>query len=538
MNSSRRTSIVFVVGLAVLMLGLTLGFGWHPRLGLDLQGGTQVVLKATNKVDSGTLSQAKEIIERRVNGLGVAEPEVQVQGDRIVVQLPGLKDFDQARAVVGQTAELRFRPVLGILKPKTQASSTTSSSGAEVTGSSASTVTSTTVAGSEGALGAGAGIRGFRKSPASGASSTSGFTNGSSITGDSEGNVTVTSTGDVVINTPTTSTTAFVEPSNALGITPDEEDIADQQVVLLGSDGRRYVLGPTVVTGDVISDAQAAVDQSSGGWQILFEVKSSEADNFQSITSQYVGRQLAIVLDHQVESAPTINEPLRDRAQITGRFGEKEARNLALVLRYGSLPAELKEDTVQNVSATLGKDSLHAGVIAGIFGLLLVIMYMVFFYRALGFVALAGLLLSAALMWSIVSMLGEAWGLALTLAGAVGLIVSVGVTIDSYIVFFERVRDEIRHGSSPRTAVDKGFKRAWRTILAADTVSFIGAFVLYTLTVGSVRGFAFFLGLSTILDVFVAWFFTRPVVQSLGRNKGFVYKNWSGFLIDAEVEAQ
>ena len=241
---------------------------------------------------------------------------------------------------------------------------------------------------------------------------------------------------------------------------------------------------------------------------------------------------LAIVLDGTVESAPQIQPNLvsnfDNKAQITGNFTEKEAKNLATVLRFGALPVQLTPQSTQTVSATLGKDSLRAGITAGIVGLSLVLLYMLLYYRALGLVVVLGLAVSASLLWAIVSWLGETRGLSLSLAGATGIIVSVGVTVDSYVVYFERLKDEIRSGKTIRTSVDRGFTRAFRTILAADLVSFIAAALLYILTVGPVRGFAFFLGLSTLLDVFTAYFFTRPMVTFLGRSRFFTEARYVG----------
>jgi preprotein translocase subunit SecD len=232
------------------------------------------------------------------------------------------------------------------------------------------------------------------------------------------------------------------------------------------------------------------------------------------------------VLDGVVKSAPEIQpdqaafSPFQaDQISISGNFKEKEARDLALVLRYGALPVQLQPQAVQTVSATLGKDSLRAGVIAGLIGVALVIVFMFVYYRALGLVVLGGVLLSAAILWAAISYLGETQGLALTLAGATGIIVSVGVTVDSYVVYFERLKDDVRLGRTLRSSTTRSWKSAWRTILAADIVSLIGAALLWYLTVGSVRGFAFFLGLSTLIDIVVAYFFTRPAVTILARSR-------------------
>ncbi|MGI8777352.1 MAG: SecD/SecF family protein translocase subunit, partial [Acidimicrobiales bacterium] len=239
--------------------------------------------------------------------------------------------------------------------------------------------------------------------------------------------------------------------------------------------------------------------------------------------------QIAIDLDGVVKSAPALQTTnFQGSGTITGNFTEGEAKDLALVLSYGSLPVQLVPQTVQTVSASLGKDSLHAGLVAGIVGLGLVALYMLLYYRALGLVVWFGLALSGAYMYAIITYLGSHYGLALSLSGAVGIIVSVGVTVDSYVVYFERLKDEIRSGKTVRSSVDRGFARAYRTILAADAASFIGAVVLYLLSVGSVRGFAFFLGLSTLLDVFIAYFYTRPMVVLLGRNRLFTEARWVG----------
>ena len=234
--------------------------------------------------------------------------------------------------------------------------------------------------------------------------------------------------------------------------------------------------------------------------------------------------QSAIVLDSNVVTVLGYEQPSFEGSAVISRqggFPEGEAKDLGLVLRYGSLPVELEPQTVQTVSATLGEDSLRAGLIAGFLGLGLVCLYMLLYYRALGVVVILGLAVWAALLYALIAWLGEAQGLALTLSGVTGLVVSIGVTVDSYVVYFERLKDEVKLGRSIRSSVDRAFKRAFRTILAANVSSFIGAFLLYWLTVGPVRGFAFFLGLATILDVVVAWFFTRPMVALLARNHFF-----------------
>jgi preprotein translocase subunit SecD len=299
-------------------------------------------------------------------------------------------------------------------------------------------------------------------------------------------------------------------------------DVAEANVVLPDKTGNRYLLAPTMLTGTIVSDATAEIDAQTGAWVVNVVFTGSGSSAWDAMAQQLYQKQLAIVLDSEVISAPVIQTTqFGGRAQISGTFTSAEAKQLAVVLRYGSLPVKLEPQTVQTVSASLGKDSLQAGLVTGLIGLALVAAYMVFYYRALGLVVIAGLSVSGALLWTITSLLTQSRGLALSLSGAVGIIVSVGVTVDSYVVYFERLRDEIRHGKTLRSSVDRGFKRAWRTILAADLVSLIGALALYFLTVGSVRGFAFFLAMSTLLDLFVAYFFTRPLVSMLGKGTFF-----------------
>jgi preprotein translocase subunit SecD len=472
MRRSHVVSLVVVLVVAVGSLLATLVAGNSPQLGLDLQGGASVVLAPKNKVDSGVLDQSIEIIRSRVDAIGVAEPDISRQGNTIVVQLPGVKNKDRALQLVGTTAQLFFRPVIQAL-PVSEKTPTTTTPRA----------TTTTVAGAT--------------------------------------------------TTAPTATTAPANDATALKTTPREDDKPGATVVLPMKDRhnnvtQRLQLGPSELTGRAISSARANLD-NNGQWLVEFTLTGKGSTAFDALAAKYVGRQVAIDLDGVVKSAPTIQQAqFNGRGQITGDFTQSEAKDLALVLRYGSLPVQLERQSVQTVSATLGKDSLAAGLIAGAIGLGLVALYMLVYYRALGLVVWLGLAVSGALMYSIITYLGQTSGLALTLAGATGIIVSVGVTVDSYIVYFERLKDEVRSGKTVRSSVDRGFSRAYRTILAADTASFIGAMLLYLLTVGPVRGFAFFLGLSTLLDVVIAYFFTRPMVIILGRNRLFTEARWLG----------
>lgn len=461
----RRRLVLSLLGIVFVAFGAlaaTLVAGNTPQLGLDLQGGASVVLQPPGNVeDPAVLDQAIEVIRNRVDALGVAEPTINRQGDAIVVELPGVKDQQRALDVVGQTAELRFRPVQEVIPPG-------------------------------GAPGA-------------------------------------------------PPTTAPVVP------TPRAEDKPDSEVVLAGeaSGGgppTLYRLGPAGALGRDIAGAEASFRQVQ--WAVDLQFTDEGIVGFNKLAASCFNGEptcpqarVAIVLDGTVVSAPSIQtaefEP--DQVQISGDFDENEAKELALVLRFGALPVQLEQASVSTVSASLGRDSLRAGLLAGAVGTAAVLLYLILYYRALGLVVVAGMLVWAALQWSIISYLGASQGLALSLAGATGIIVSVGVTVDSYVVYFERLKDEVQAGRSLRSSVDRGFKRAFRTILAADFSAFLGAFLLYVLTVGPVRGFAFFLGLATVLDVVVSYFFTRPLVALLGRRRGFTSTRLLG--IDSGVGA-
>ncbi len=457
MKRSATVGLVGIVLFGVVALAATFATGNAPQLGLDLQGGAQVVLQPREEVSSSTLDQAIEIIRNRVDALGVSEPDITRQGSSIIVQLPGVKNRDRALEIVGQTAQLYFRPVQEILPATT---------------------------------------------------------------------------------TPVDPATTTPLPEGALdpnSTTPPEQDDPAKTVILPEKDANgnvtaRLLLGPAEVTGQALSDASATVNSTNGTWEVKFNLTGDGTTQWNAMAQKVgVNNRIAIDLDGEVKSAPSLSTTnFPGSGQISGDFSEGEAKDLALVLRYGSLPVQLDRQQVQTISASLGKDSLRAGIISGIVGLVLVVLYMLLYYRALGLVVFLGLLLSGAIMYSLVTLLGQTSGLALTLAGCTGLIVSVGVTVDSYVVYFERLKDEIRSGKTIRSSLDRGFSRAYRTILAADAASFIGASVLYVLSVGSVRGFALFLALSTLLDVVVAYFYTRPMVALLGRSRFFTEARWFG----------
>ena len=442
-----------VLLIAGASLAGVLSAGWAPVLGVQLQGGVEVVLRPANEVSDEQFERAIEIIRNRVDAIGVAEPDITRQGDQVVIQLPGVKDKQRAVDLIGKTAELTFRPVISIFDP----------------------------------------LDANQRAAAKAVVESSGSAKESDIPEDTDSTVSLSDL-----------------------LTPPEEDAATAAVALLGSDGQLgFVLAPAQLTGEVIEEAVATFQ---GQWIVDLSLNDEGAVGFDQMAVANYERQVAIVLDGVVESAPTINATeFNGQAVISGSFDEAEAKNLALVLRFGALPVEFERDDVRTVSATLGEGTLRAGVIAGLVGLALVGLYMLLYYRLLGLVAICSLAVSGATLWSIIAWLGESKGLALTLAGATGIIVSIGVQVDSNIVYYERIKEEVRRGRAVRSAAAGSFRAAFSTIVWADLASLIGAGVLYQLTSGTVRGFALYLGIATLIDLAVSFFFMRPLVVFVAR---------------------
>jgi preprotein translocase subunit SecD len=570
--------LLFIVLLAFGSVAATLVADNEPQLGLDLQGGFSVVLEARGNPPEQSVEEAKDIIARRVDSLGVGEPDITRQGKTVIVQLPGVKDRKKAQEVVGQTAKLEFRPVIADLQINKDAGpnedpckadeSTTTSTTAPVDPNASTTVpadpnanttvpadpNATTVPGETTTTAPGGTTTTVAPEGAEGGDETGApaprFSEGESAAPLQE--TTTTTTAPVDPNATTApvdpnATTVPVDPNAATTVPPtgepgETEAPADQVAYPHQDRTRCLLLGPVGFQGTALSRAKAEIDQS-GQWLVSVRVKGGNKDEANALfndcatgTSQTCpggqggpGRA-AIVLDKEVISDPAVQSQnlADDDFQITGNFTQSDAKQLEVVLRYGALPVEFVQKAEQQVSATLGRDSLKAGLIAGAVGIAAVALYMLVYYRALGLVVIAGLSIWAALMYSIICLLSVSQGLALTLAGITGIIVSVGTTVDSYVVYFERLRDELRAGRTIRNATTRGFQEAFRTILTADVSSFIGAFLLWWLTVGPVRGFAFFLGLATVLDVVVAYFFTRPAVILLGRNRLFTEARFFG----------
>ena len=466
-----RTLLILAVVLLIGVGSAIFTKATKVNLGLDLRGGTSVTLQprisegATGKVTSAAIDQAVAIIRNRVNSLGVAESEVAAQGSgsnrQIVISVPG----DTGRRIVelvGNTAELRFRQVLA-----------ESASGA--------------------ASGAGA------STPVAGVSA------------------------EINAAYAAIDCTSAAARQNLGGDTPEQTIVTCAR-----NSATKYILGPAEVIGRQVSKASSGLDTQAGNvWTVLLTFNNEGTKAFGALTQRVTSlaapqNQVAIVLDGVVVSAPRINEAIPSgNAQITGSFTQQESTDLANILKYGALPLAFDRGEVQQVSPTLGAEQLKAGLLAGGLGLLLVVLYIFFFYRGLGIVSAGSLVIAGAFTYVSFLLLGKTIGFTLTLAGIAGAIVSIGITADSFIVYFERIRDEVREGRSLRSAVETGWVRARRTILVADFVSIIAAVLLYFFAVGGVRGFAFTLGLVTLIDLLVVFFFTKPMMSVIGRSKFF-----------------
>lgn len=540
------TAFVIVGSFIATVLGDS-----RPVLGLDLQGGTSIVLAPVKGSDLSTLDTAVTIIRNRVDGLGIAEPDVSRQGDNIVIDLPGVKNAAQADALVGKTAELQFREVQTPPGPLPYSSSavaptnttttvkgatTTTVKGATTTSVKGATTTTAKAATTTTVKGHALGGTTIDTAPIAAVRPEAASTTVPAATTTAPGTATtVKGTATTAKGATTTTTVPVATAENSTcndgkNVTPNATDKANdpKPVVLPDLDKTFcYVLGPTILLGNNVGSATAVVDPTTAAWTVNVHFKNN--DFVTKVATPYVGKQVAIVLDGVVQSAPTINAGITGQdVTISGNFTSKQAHNLALVLRYGSLPVQLVAQTAQSVSPTLGKDQLKAGIVSGLIGLALVALYMVFFYRLLGLVVWTGIGLTALTFFALVSWLSAHQGLTLTLAGVTGIIVSVGVTVDSYVVYFERLKDEVRTGKTVRSSLDSGFRRAFRTIIAADLVSMIGAVVLYLFATSSVRGFAYFLGLSTALDLILAYCFMWPFVSVLARRPALVRMNGIG----------
>ena len=515
-------TLIATVFVSMAAMAGNLIAGNKPSLGLDLQGGASVTLEPKGDYDPVALDVAVEIIRARVDSIGVAEPEIIRQGSTVVINLPGVKDQQRALDIVGRTGEVLLRPVLQSGFKNTDATTTTIAGQTTLPAATSSTVAgaTTTIAGATTSQPASSGGLGSTRRPMSAATTTTPTTSPAT---------TAPSTTTAVVDAGATTTTVAIAVSPSV----PQQDISltnepTKQAVLEGRDGRVYFAGPSQADGQVFAN-DAAAQINNGSWVVAVGLRdgASGEDKWNALAAQCFQKaatcptgQIAIVLDGVVISAPVVQTAnFNGSVQISGEFKEAEAKDLAKILEFGAVPVRFDSPTAQTVSATLGKDSLNAALISGLVGVLLVLLFLFFYYRRLAIVVVGGLAISGMLQWSAISWLSQRNGLALSLSGITGIIVSIGVTVDSYVVFFEKLKDDVLGGKTLKNSASRSFDAAWRTIVAADTVSLIGAVVLWFLTVGSVRGFAFFLGLSTFCDIIVAYFFTRPTVILMARSK-------------------
>ncbi|MER6072486.1 protein translocase subunit SecD [Streptomyces sp. NPDC001817] len=552
-----RSLALILIAIVALTGGMFLSGNKTPRLGIDLAGGTSITLKAKadqgSAVNKANMDTAVDIMNRRVNGLGVSEAEVQTQGtDNIIVNIPKGTNSKEAQQQVGTTAKLYFRPVLasqpsvgatqspspsaspsGSSKPSTSPSASSSPKEKASSSSGSSTASPKASATSQGRAVTDALKAGSTPTPSTSASGSSKASATPSATPSASSGAGATAA-KLQAQYAALDCTKPAERAKVGGAAkPGEPTIACGQIHKVWY---KYVLGPAAVDGTEVKKAQAVFDtQGASGWQVQMTFSSSGAKKFADITGELAKNQspqneFGIVLDGEVVSSPFVQSAITGgQAEISGSFTQQDAQSLANMLSYGALPLSFQEQSVTTVTAALGGEQLHAGLLAGAIGLALVVIYLVAYYRGLSVVAMASLVVSAILTYVIMSLLGPAIGFALNLPAVCGAIVAIGITADSFIVYFERIRDEIREGRSLRPAVERAWPRARRTVLVSDFVSFLAAAVLFIVTVGKVQGFAFTLGLTTLLDVVVVFLFTKPLMTLLARRKFFANGHkWSG----------
>ncbi|OJY38993.1 protein translocase subunit SecD [Pseudonocardia sp. 73-21] len=526
-----------------------------PKLGIDLQGGTRVTLVA--RTESGAvpprdqLVQAQQIIEQRVNGLGVSGAEVVLDGNNLTITVPG-DAGEQARSL-GQTAQLRFREVIGQPVPAAPAAAPTA--GTPTTGTPAGGAPAATPAPAAPAPNQPQGAA-DPSAPVQRAVAPVAFSH--PLQSPTPTPAPTTPGAGTQADPADPQVAAAIEAARKLRQSSDPAtqqaalaaldcsakdplrgyDDPTKPLVACNQDGtEKYVLGPSFLEGTQIATAAASPNPQGAGYIINLTFKSEGQAIWGDYTSKNIGKQVAFTLDGEVVSAPTINSAIYGQTEISGQFNQASANNLAGVLRYGSLPLSFESSEAQTVSATLGLASLEAGLIAGGVGLLLVFVYCLFYYRVLGLLTILSLVLSGAIVFAVLVLLGRWIGFTLDLAGVAGFIVAIGITADSFVIFFERLKDEMREGRSFRSAVPRGWVRARRTILSADAVSFLASAVLYILAVGQVKGFAFTLGLSTVLDLVVVFLVTHPLVALASNSRVFSSPTLSGLGAVARIGA-
>ncbi len=551
-----RTLVIFFLGVAVLYGLVALAGTWKPQLGLDLQGGTRISLAAEGETTDENLEEARRIIDQRVNGQGVTEAEVTTQGgNRIVVEVPGsTENRRELEESVKRTAQLRFRLVAcseqgpgpcatgGVpsLRPAPFAEPTddpTDDPSGKPSKSPTDDPSETTTSDAP------------SEAPAEDPAADPAGDGKEWTTEDTMAWINAPSPEAIAAYNAVTCTeegtlqTADGKPaseSKDKTILPFVTDTPDQPLVSCevrdDSAPIKYLLSRSIIEGTELTDASAGIPQGDVRWVVNIEMgndtdKANPAgstgaeDDFETLTQQFAGTdsQFAIVLDGVVLSAPTMEAVIYDgKSQISGDFNEASATSLANSLKFGALPIDFENDPlVEEIGPSLAGNQLNAGLLAGGLGLALVMLYCLLYYRVLGSVVVASLFVAAGITYGMVLLLGETAGFTLTLPGIAGLIIAVGITADSFVIYFERIRDEMREGKSMRVAVETGWARARVTRVAANTVSILSAVVLYILATGAVKGFGFALGLSTLIDLAVLFWFTKPALSWLGQFRLF-----------------
>ena len=567
-----RTLTVFLLVIASLFAAAAALGNWKPKLGLDLQGGTRITLQAKSSgggsVTSDKLDEAVSIIGSRVNGAGVAESEVSTQGnDIIVVEIPGKVDKNLERTI-GSTAQLRFRlealrlPPASAITPPVPTGTTPGDSTGTPSPSGSTPSQSSSTGGDKVSPGSGSSTdkspgknrvgghwmqdRSAPTTPATPTDSSTTAPSGPTTGPPSElvppDLVDISDPYAWVANPPQdwqAKLAAFQCPGAGQPV-PGQVDLPSQPLLACDDAGNRYLLGPSMVEGTHVKDASYGIPQQGvGDYVVNVEFDGTGSSQFADVTTRIAGQtntnmqdkqRLAIVLDGKVLSDPSNDSPINGgRAEISGAFSQDQAKSLANSLKYGALPLSFVVQSRSDEGPELAANQLAAGIFAGIVGLILVVLYCLIYYRGLAIVVIASLMIAGLCTYACVLLLGHGYGFTLTLPGIAGLIVAVGITADSFIVYFERLRDEVRDGRTLRTSVETGWVRARSTILAADGVSMLAALVLFIFAIGVVKGFAFALGLTTFIDVFVVFFFTKPMVTLLSRTKFFGQGHkWSG----------
>lgn len=530
--------------LVALMFGLIFFTGdkhHTPKLGIDLQGGTRVTLTARTpdggKPSQDSLKKAQDIIEKRVNGLGVAGSEVVIEGDNLVITVPG-EDGAQAKSLA-TTAKLYVRPVLNVTAPQvgkqTQPQQPGTPTTAPAAPGSVTPETTTSAPTTSAATTTEATVPQNRVFPAQGPTTPSPSPSPSPQQSQQE------IAAAKALRQSTDQTTQLQAMATMDCSKPDPlqgNDDPNLPLVACSTDGTEvYLLDKSKLDGQEIKNASSNLDSRQGRWVVDVEFKSSGSDTWGKLTNEYVGKQLAFALDTKVVSAPRVESgnQFGGSTQISGNFTSTSAKELANSLKYGSLPLSFTTSEAETVSATLGMSSLRAGLIAGAIGLVAVLLYCLLYYRMLGFLAGFSLLAAGVAVYALIVLLGRWIGFTLDLAGIAGLIIGIGMTADSFVVFFERIKDQMREGRSFRSAVPRGWQRAQRTNLSGKTVSLIASAVLYLMAAGQVKGFAFTLGVTTVLDVIVLYLVTAPLMMLVSKSPFWAKPSVNGLGAIAEL---